>query len=194
MNIAVDLDDSLADLISQLILFHNERYGTCFKKENFNSNNYVDIWGGTRNDNVIKIRQFFKSGYFEKIIPITGSQEVLKILRKNGHNPFLVTGRESHFEQITYAFIEKYFFDIFSGIYHTNAYSDNLVKINKSTICKELNASIIIEDDLIHIIDCANSGIKVLVYDTPWNQGALPDGTTRVFSWNQILEIINELS
>lgn len=194
MNIAVDLDDSLADLISELLLFHNDRYGTCLKKSDFKSCNYADIWGGTRSDNVGKIREFFKSDYFRNIIPIAGSQEVLAILKEKGHNPFVVTGRENYFEQITHTFIEEYFSNIFSGIYHTNAYSEDLIRIKKSTVCKELNASIIIEDDLVHIIDCANSGIKVLVYDTPWNQGELPNGATRVSSWNQILEVINELS
>ena len=32
MNIAVDIDDVIADLISQLIEFHNREYGTNFTK------------------------------------------------------------------------------------------------------------------------------------------------------------------
>jgi uncharacterized HAD superfamily protein len=190
MNIAVDLDDSLVDTISQLVLFHNDRYGTCLKKEDFNSCDYTDTWGGTRSDNVIKIREFFKSNYFRDIAPVAGAQEALTILKEKGHNLFIVTGRENHFNQITYALVEKYFFNIFSGIYHTNAYSEGLIRIKKSTVCKDLNASIIIEDDFVHILDCASSGIKVLVYNTLWNQGELPIGATRVLSWNQILDAI----
>lgn len=193
MNIAIDFDDSLADSISQLILFNNAQYGTRFEKNNFSFSDYTKMWGGNSGDNFVKMTKFLKSPYGENILPISGSQKTLKILKEKGHNPFLVTGRDKQFENITQAFIDKYFPDIFSGIYHTNSYSIEATKIKKSTICKKLDASIIIDDDLLHVIDCANSGIKVLVIDTPWNQEDLPDGAIRVSSWNQILETIDTL-
>ena len=193
MNIAVDLDDSVADLICKLILFHNETYGTCLQRDDFKSYQYEKVWGGTKVEAIRKVQEFIKSDYFKSIVPLAGSQEAMAILKKSGHNLFVVTGREEYLDEVTSIWVGQYFLGIFSGIYHTNSYTEGTGKINKSAVCKELNAPIIIEDDLMHIVDCSNAGIKVLVYDNPWNRYELPAGAVRVSAWSQIVDIINEL-
>jgi hypothetical protein len=92
--------------------------------------------------------------------------------------------------QETNLWVEKYFPGIFSGIRFTNTYSGSGIKLKKSQVCKEFNAKIIIEDDLMHITDCASNGIQVIVYNHPWNREGLSENITRVSDWNEILEKI----
>jgi uncharacterized HAD superfamily protein len=193
MHIAIDIDDSAGDLLSSLILFHNDRYGTKLKRGDFHSCWYREVWGGTKEQEVEKLTEFFKTDYFKNVPPMLGSQEAIKLLKERGHKLSIVTGRVYSLTKQTEEWVEKYFGNIFSAIYHTNSYGLTGIKIKKSEMCKNQKVDLIVDDDLMHIIDCANAGISVLVYDSPWNQGVLPSGTVRVMSWNKIPELIQRL-
>jgi len=190
MKIAVDIDEVLADLLNQIILFHNEKYGTNFKRDDFYSYSYHEVWGGTIDQAIGKVEEFFDTNYFKETLPIKGALPSLLFLKEKGHDLFLITGRKYEVEEETKNWIEKYFPNIFSGIYHTNTYAPSGIRIDKSKVCKELGISLIIDDDILHVKDCTGEGVEVLVYDSPWNQVGLPTGATRVFDWDEIVKII----
>ena len=193
MHIAIDIDDSAGDLLSGLILFHNERYGTNLKREDFHSCWYREVWGGTKEQEVEKLTEFFKTDYFKNVLPMPGAQETMKFLKEEGHKLSVVTGRVYSLTQQTEEWIEKYFKNIFSEIYHTNSYGLTGIKIKKSEMCKKQNMDLIVDDDFIHIIDCANAGIPVFVFDNPWNQGILPNRAIRMNSWKEMSSLIKQL-
>jgi 5'(3')-deoxyribonucleotidase len=194
MNIAVDLDEVVADLLSNLILFHNNVYGTNLKRSDFFSYHYEEVWGGSKDEAVQKVREFIKSEYFLNILPVPGACEALLYLKQLGYKLFIVTGREDYTKEITQAWIQKHFSGIFSGIYHTNAYVKGSRRIKKSLVCSQLEALIIIDDDMMHIRDCLESGIKVIVFDNPWNQGDFSSEINRVSKWAEVIEVISVLS
>lgn len=189
MNIAVDNDEILFDLHGQLILFHNEEYGTKLEKKDFVSYNFHEVWGGTSEEATRKVLEFFESEYFKKIQPTEGSQKFMKFMKDRGHTLFVVTGRIYSLVQKTEDDIQEYFPNIFSGVCFANTYGTG-TKTKKSILCKELNASLIIEDDLLHVKDCASAGISVLVHDYNWNQGFLPENATRFFDWEQAINLV----
>jgi len=191
INIAIDCDEIIADLSSQLILFHNKEYGTNLTKEDFTSYCFHQVWGGTVEEETKKVSQFFESNYFKEVVPTEGSQEAMNFLKKKGHNLFIVTGRVYSLTEETLMFIEKYFPNIFLGVSFANTYGTSGPRMKKSVMCRKLNVRLIIEDDPIHITDCTNFGIPVFVLDKPWNQGPLPEKAIRVFDWKQML---NEIS
>lgn len=193
INIAVDNDEILFDFHGPLSLFHNERYGTNLKKEDFVSYNFYEVWGGTPEETKRKILEFLESDYFKNIKPTEGSQDAMKFLKDKGHNLFNVTGRMYSLIEKTENDIQKYFPNIFSGICFANSYGTG-IKTKKSILCRKLNTRLIIEDDLLHINDCANAGIQVLVYDYPWNQGILPENATRFFNWKQAINLVSNYS
>ena len=189
MNLAVDLDDSAIDLISQLVVFHNETYGTHLSKWDFTTYFYEEVWGGTSEEAIAKVDQFAKSNYFRNIVPIPDSQETLRRLSKK-HKLFLVTGRRKPLREATFTCINEFFPNIFEEVYFTNSFSTNGDRILKSEVCKKLDARLIIDDDMMHIVDCAGAGIPVLVFSQPWNQGTLPQKAVRLFSWKEIADVI----
>lgn len=58
MNVGVDLDEVLADFLPSLMDYHNENYGTDFKKEDFHSYQFWHVWGGTREEAIQKYMAF----------------------------------------------------------------------------------------------------------------------------------------
>lgn len=191
INIAVDNDEILFDLISALVLFHNEVYGTNFIRADFFSYQFNKVWGGDIKDAIKKVEEFFDSDYFKNIQPIPGALETMNHLKERGHNLFVVTGRILRLTQKTEDDLKKYFPNVFSGLCFANTYGTTGIKLPKSILCRKLNSRIIIDDDLIHINECSNAGIKVLAYDCPWNQEVLPENATRVYNWKQVKDNIS---
>jgi uncharacterized HAD superfamily protein len=159
-------------------------------KEDFSSYLYHEVLNISVEESRRIMDEFYATEFFKGITPMTGSLLTTFSLKQKGYNLFLVTGRKYSLTQETNLWIEKYFPGIFSGIHFTNTYSGSGIKLKKSQVCKELNAKIIIEDDLMHITDCVSNDIQVMVYNHPWNQRDLPKNITRVSSWNEILERI----
>ena len=56
------------------------------------------------------------------------------------------------------------------------------------------NINLIIEDSLIHAIECAKNGIKVILLNKGWNQGELHTNITRINSWKEVPQLLNSLS
>ncbi len=63
----------------------------------------------------------------------------------------------------------------------------------KAIVCSDCKVDLIVEDSLTHAIECAKRGIKVILFDKPWNQASLAENITRVKDWNEILQRINSL-
>lgn len=187
-NIAIDIDDVLIDFTGNFVLFHNNKYGTKLRKEDFFSYQYPIILGVSEQETRCRIDSFYTSNYFKEIVPVSGSVETILSLKELGYNLFIVTGRKYSLVQETREWVSKNFEGIFSDIHHTNSYHPEGKKIKKSKVCLDFNAGIIVEDDMMHIKDCSSNGIKVLVYDNPWNREILPRGVMRVLNWNEILK------
>jgi uncharacterized HAD superfamily protein len=66
--------------------------------------------------------------------------------------------------------------------------TDPAKKRLKSAMCKELGIQVMIDDHMSVAKDCAEAGIRVLLFDQPWNQGELPMGAERVHSWDEIVK------
>ena len=189
MIIAVDVDDVLADFTDQLIVFYNKTYNTSFKKKDFTSYDFWDIWGGTKEETIHTMNQFFKSKYFERISPIEGSLHAIRLLEKK-HELIIVTSRYTIVADKTISWLRKHYSDSFKEI-HFSYYDKN---ISKSELCRKLGAQVIIDDAEKNILDCAKIGMTVLVYDCPWNKHIKTnDKITRVHNWNDIIKVISKL-
>ena len=192
MRRGIDLDEVVADTIMALVNFHNERYGTNFNKNDFHSYYFWEIWGGTKKEAINKIYEFFGTDHFANIAPIAGSLNAMEKLKENGHELFVITGRQNEIIKETEEWIEKHFTKVFSGVHFANSYNLTSQPLKKSAICNQLDIEIIVEDDIYHANDLAEYGIKVLLFDQPWNQNGLEskENIERVYSWEEIIDKI----
>lgn len=108
--IAVDLDQTLAHTLESLLKWHNDTYDTTLSVTDFTTNEYWKIWGGTREEYCMKIRQFYDSPYFDQIQPIQDfALETLKMLKKRNFTLVVVTSRQQFIANKTKKFIDKHY-------------------------------------------------------------------------------------
>jgi uncharacterized HAD superfamily protein len=195
MTIGIDIDDVIADFIPALLLFHNDRYGTNLTYEEFHNNEgWYKIWGGTEDDDIRKVYEFYETDHFYGLPVVSDANEILRKLKIN-HKLILITAREETIAQPTLNWIEKHFPEIFDSVHFTNSYSQNLVQKKKSDICKEKSVDIMVDDSIKNTLDCSSNGINVLLVDRPWNRNFIPpENVKRVFSWGDIHDVINTFS
>ena len=190
MKIAIDIDEVLGQFMKALIEFHNNKYKTSLKLEDFFSYKFWEVWGGTKEEAIQKVYDFHKTNYFKNIIPVKDSQESVKKLKEN-NELFVITSRQNDVIEETKKWIEKYFSNTFSNIYFTNHFSQNGDSTTKKEICGSLDIDILIEDSLEYNLECIKQNRKIFLLDYPWNKiDSLPKEITRVYSWKEIIEKI----
>jgi len=190
MKIGIDLDGVLAELLSAIIEYHNVTYKTELAQKQFKSHGFWKTWGGTRDEAIQKLRDFYQTNYFKNIKPVSGAIKALSNLKQN-NDLFVITARPNEIIKDTKKWLNQYYPNFFSGTYFANHCPQSGSEIPKSQICDELEIEVMIEDSIENALDCAGLKRRVLLFDRPWNQQAeLPSGISRVLSWKEILKTI----
>ncbi len=191
MLIGVDIDEVLADLVEQLLRFHNERYHTTLKREDVFCYQLRHVWKCTEEEEYKRVIEFYHSHYFREIKLVRGSIQGVKKLKEKGNNLVIITSRHSKGRDGTAGWIERYFPRMFSDIYFTDYYEKEGNIARKASVCKEKGVELLIEDSLDNARDCASERTRVILLDCPWNRCdrvAMPEKVTRVYSWEEIVD------
>jgi len=193
MLIGIDVDDVLANFCSFLITYHNRKYGTNFVESDHIHYEFWKIWGGTEEEALKKIYDFYDSKEFDSIFPVHGSQDGIACLRED-HDLVVITSRHELVEGKTINWLNNYFPEKFSEIYFANEWSNHLQRGGrKYEICEKLGVELMVEDCLKYAMDCADHGIKTFLLDCPWNQvDSLPQLITRAYGWPDLISKINK--
>ena len=191
MKIGVDLDDTLSQTMSAIVNFHNNTYGTNLVLEKLKDGASYKSWGGTLEDDIKKIHDFHLSPYGLDLPTVKGAYEVLKKLKKN-NELYIITARNDDIRKDTEEWVNKNYPNIFTGIYFTNHFANNSATTTKRKVCDDLDIDIFIDDNLQYVIDCIKQNRKAYLMDYPWNEnGKLPEGVKRIYSWKEIDELEN---
>ena len=185
--IAFDFDDVLMSFTRGFIAFHNRMYGTALAYEDLISYDATPYQCNFETFTE-RVHLFYRSPDHAEVAPIPGSIEAIRSLQDR-YLLDVVTSRPAVVRDRTHAWTNRFFPDIFRTFHSTNGFgaSHDAPKRSKSTVCKEIGASILVDDALEHAVEVAQKGIPVLLPDRPWNQGPLPTGVTRVHSWDEML-------
>jgi uncharacterized HAD superfamily protein len=60
----------------------------------------------------------------------------------------------------------------------------------KPRIVRERRLDLLIEDERALALATAEASAPVLLFDRPWNQGELPQGVTRVKTWDEVRRLV----
>lgn len=190
MKIGIDIDEVLVEYLAGVINFYNFENKTYIKKEQFNSYNFWEVWGGTREEAIQICDNFYNSEGFNQLMPVQEALDSVNNLHKN-NELFLITARPLHWKEKTERWIkENITFNpntIFSSDFHSKQGKTRL------SICKEFGISLLLDDNAHYALECANSGIKVILFDKPWNKKAEHPNITRVKNWPEALKKIEHL-
>lgn len=181
MIILTDIDDVLTpgDTFSE---FNNEYFGTHTKLEDWKTYYLRDLIGISEEEELRRLEIYYQTPHFTDARRKEGAEEVIAQLSKE-HDIFAATKRPLHTEETTRAYLAKYFPGIRDVFFAKKGEG-------KPEICRRLGAKLMMEDNLTQAIECYLAGIKVILFDYPWNQGTLPRDISRVKSWPEVLEIV----
>ena len=182
LNICIDIDGTITD----------PYYWLSYANTYFNSN--ISESQVTSYD-IAKVLNINRSEYlefYEKFKTKIHSNQELRndvkvILDKlyESNNIYFVTARDKSLELLTLLYLKN----------HELQFNEVFVlgTSDKVPTAMDLNCDIFIEDSYDNAVQLSNSGFKVILIDTNYNRLPLNDNIIRVYNWNEIFEIINEI-
>eukprot|EP01053_Blabericola_migrator_P004140 Blabericola_migrator_1__4139@NODE_2263_length_3038_cov_254_795692_g1304_i1_p2_GENE_NODE_2263_length_3038_cov_254_795692_g1304_i1NODE_2263_length_3038_cov_254_795692_g1304_i1_p2_ORF_typecomplete_len249_score29_74NT5C/PF06941_12/1_6e29HAD_2/PF13419_6/2_1e05NIF/PF03031_18/0_0007NIF/PF03031_18/1_1e04Acid_phosphat_B/PF03767_14/0_0063_NODE_2263_length_3038_cov_254_795692_g1304_i120112757 len=152
---ALDIDEVLADTLTQCNAWHNEVFGTSYTIDDYKSYRFCETWGCTDDEAMTRFLAFTKSPYWDRIEPIPGSQEFVRQMQLY-YRLAIVTSRQNYLKDSTHAWLDKHFgigSFYFIGFGNQWLAEKNAIKISKYEMCKQLNAIALVDDLPRHIMD-----------------------------------------
>lgn len=195
--IAVDIDDVLSAENEAMRQFINERYGL-----NLTAKDYLveapywgyweRVWGVDEEEALRRYQAYLEAEVKARHLPVEGAVEGVSTL-KDEYNLVVVTSRYDSFVDLTKRWLEEHFPEAFSGVEFVEVWS-KIRKVSKAIICKEIEASYLIDDNLEHCTLAAEEGVTGLLFgEYGWNKAdSLPSGVIRVKDWSAVLEYFSE--
>lgn len=129
--------------------------------------------------------------FAKKLKPIEDSSYYIKKLKEDGHEIYIITGRNNgeykNPYELTVEWLNKYDI-IYDKLILTDAYD----KHSKTIVCLENNIDLMIEDSTRISLDLTNNGIKVFTMNTRYNQQE--QSLDKVSKWKEIYERISKIN
>lgn len=195
MIIGVDCDGVLTDM-SAYIYEYGEKY---FKRKPKNPDGYstAEIFDCSDKDELKFGLRYFAT-YCKKWPPRNGATEIMSKLGNDGHKLYAITARKfvtlhnllgwySRF--MCEQWLKKHCFS-FKDIFYcseSNAPGDKLIG------CRKYSVDLMIDDKPDVVLHLADNGIKVLLFDTRYNQNVSHDNIVRVYDWDDVYEKISTI-
>jgi|SRR3989344_266779 len=191
MKIGLDFDDVTVDFFNSLLSWHNKKYNRNDKREHFKEFAWWPIWEITREEAVKRVDEYHETHNVKDVPPLENAIPSLNKLMKK-HEFIVITGRPSRFkdrvEEWLIHHLKKKLQVIHAGEFHKGQGA------TKAEICNELGIKLLLEDASETALDCANKGIKVLLFDNSWNQRVSHNNITRVKNWKEVIDKLEILS
>jgi uncharacterized HAD superfamily protein len=183
MIIGIDIDGVIADSLHTWVRELNQYFSQEKELKDIVMYQFEKVYNVTW----AEMDLFFRENQellLSNLAPIKKAKEVLDVLYKQ-HHIMLITARPEDYSQMTENWLNEYKI-AYHKLIMTN-YQD------KSRFCQEMNIDIFIEDSLENAFSIHDTGIQVILFDAPYNQGSLPPGITRIKDWNEIYLLIEAL-
>ena len=191
MNIGIDIDNVISNfdeaLLEEYLKHDNDLRGTGIVNKALHITHGMFDW--TEKEE----REFYLAN-IERIVKTLnvkdGAKEYIDKLKQDGHNIFIITGRDNGEYTNPVEMTQKWLKE--NNIYYdklifTNAYKND--KHGKTEKCFENNIDIMV-DDSVHICkDCMENNITTLLMDRVVTRKE--KGMTRVKDWKEIYEFIS---
>ncbi len=192
--IASDIDDVKFPFIPKFCEFHNRVYGTKILPNDFKSYSFHDILGISLEDSLKINDEYLHSNEFVSSEPIEGAQDAIEHLSSD-FRVIDVTARRDNYRKITHGWLAHFFPQVEEIHFSHNHYVHAGDRKTKAQICLENNVKFLIEDSKDYAFQVADSGIKVYLFDQPWNQEVEHKNITRITTngkshWANLLDVI----
>ena len=188
MKIGIDIDEVIVEFVKGYLKKYKEKYSKDFNFDNIFSYNLWESLGITKEESEELTDEFYNSEHFENIEIIDGVNEALVELLKNNEIVF-ITSRPIKLKNRTENFIKTNFPNILFKLIFSNDFFPQ-GNLSKGEICKLEGIELLIEDHKEYSLSCAEKGIKVFLFDKPWNKDFEHENVLRVSGWKEVLEVL----
>jgi uncharacterized HAD superfamily protein len=191
MKIGIDCDEVIFPLLPNHCIFLNKKYGINLDWNKFTTYNFWEQYNGTKDQAVKDFEDFTATEEFMRTLPIEGSPEGVRELRKLGEL-YLITSRSDNLADKTREWLDKHFEGLFSKLVFGNTFSyGDSQKTPKRQLCRENNIKMLLEDHYDYALDVAQD-IPVILFNRPWNAKYAQENReniTRVKNWEQAVKV-----
>ena len=193
MNIGIDIDDTICNTYEVFLPYFKKYMEEELKREyHFDLEDKTDYYKLEKRFGITEDEDFaFWEKYFptivKEVLPKDNSVEIIKRLKEEGNNIFLITARYAvegfDVKGITEAWLKE------NGIVY-----DKLIinSHNKLEMANREKIDIFIDDSVRNCSMLVDGNIKTCMYTTEYNNFYENDNMIRVYSWNEFYEIIKE--
>ncbi|MCA9486055.1 hypothetical protein H6501_03575 [Candidatus Woesearchaeota archaeon] len=182
--IAVDVDDTLVESVTDFLAFLKIRKNIDVKKESFTT--YYDNFAGMDKKEIDSLFLEFENtldtfDFHDK------ATSTLQKLKEEGHELFVLTTRPTEIKEKTITLLEKEFGkNFFTDFYFSVEFGGS-----KARVYKEMNFDLLIDDADHHAKAVAEIGGNVLLFEQPWNKTMMEDpNIRRVKNWEEIGKLL----
>ena len=190
MKIGIDFDDVINEFTDSLMDFYHKKYGKKVIRDEIRKWDWGLYWGIDREEATKRVDEFHATHNIEDLKPLEDAIKSLKSLIKK-YELIIITGRPVRFKWKVQSWlknkINRDLKIINAGEWHKGQGA------SKMEICKELNIQILLEDAPNTALDCAKNGIKVILFNKPWNHEVKHKFILRVENWKEAMKEINKL-
>lgn len=193
MRIGVDCDGVLTDM-SAYICEYGEKW---FKRKPTNPSGYSvsEVFGcSDREEFKFGLKYFFF--YCKKWPPREQAVDIVKKLNAEGHTLYEITARKFVTMKNPLGWYSRFLYErwlkknefCFDDIYFC---SEEFASEDKLAGCMKYKVDVMVEDRDNVALYLANNGVRVLLFDAPYNQGVSHENIVRVKCWEDVYEEIS---
>lgn len=193
MKIAIDVDEVISSTLDGVISFYNEKTNSNTKKEDYIEYDWSKIWNCSKEEMLEIWNEFAKSKNHDSLLPVKDAILSINSLMEKEEITIL-TARSRVLKSQTLKWLKKYFPDRKLNLVFTGEFGKvDGVKKSKGEICNDLGISLMVEDNGEYALNCAESGIRTILFDMPWNQDIHHKNIARVSGWKEALKVIDKI-
>lgn len=185
MKIGIDIDEVVAKYVEGYLEIFKKEYGKKVNFEDVFSYNFGEVLGISKEEDEKLHKIFGESMSFDEIEMIEGAKEAVIKLSKS-HDVAFITFRPLRLKEKTRFFLEKNFPDNSFKVFYAKEFPNG----SKAEVCKSLGINLMIEDHAPAAFECANKGIRVILFDKPWNKNVEHENILRVKKWEEALSFL----
>ena len=166
MRIGLDLDGVLSHTRERLIRWYNKTYDGSLTIHSWRGGVPMEDVFGVSLEKMDEILESFLRDEMFSIKPIKSSQ---RYVQRSSHSFCVITRRSPAVQKPTKKWVKMHYGAI--PVFHAAKLNDGkMVRIPKSTLCKQNEAGLFVDDSPHHVQEVSNTGIQSILYVEPWNE------------------------
>ncbi|MDD5651493.1 MAG: hypothetical protein PHF86_13945 [Candidatus Nanoarchaeia archaeon] len=169
--IGIDLDEVVLEFVRSFIKFYNKQNNAHVQYEDIKTYHFWEHGvGKNREDSIRLVDNFYNTKLYDRLPFVKGAKKSINILNQD-KILYIITSKPTRHIYKTEKLIKNNLPQM--DIYYSSDFHGGS-SLTKAQIASYLSLDAMIEDNQNYALQCLEAGIRTLLLDKPWNQGADP--------------------